>query len=121
MYFESRFVLPYSAIVLLFAFVFSNVTMAQETIGLWTVNAPDSASQISGAFDPNSWLNVVNAPVTVDEAFSGESILDEGFANSAPGLTFEVVFNNGVINSSCLLYTSPSPRDGLLSRMPSSA
>ena len=25
------------------------------------------------------------------------------------------------ITSSCLLYTSPSPRDGLLSRMPSSA
>ena len=25
------------------------------------------------------------------------------------------------LNSSCLLYTSPSPRDGLLSRMPSSA
>ena len=27
----------------------------------------------------------------------------------------------GVIDSTCLLYTSPSPRDGLLSRMPSSA
>ena len=27
--------------------------------------------------------------------------------------------NNGI--GSCLLYTSPSPRDGLLSRMPSSA
>ena len=26
-----------------------------------------------------------------------------------------------VKNSNCLLYTSPSPRDGLLSRMPSSA
>ena len=26
-----------------------------------------------------------------------------------------------VIAGSCLLYTSPSPRDGLLSRMPSSA
>ena len=25
------------------------------------------------------------------------------------------------INKACLLYTSPSPRDGLLSRMPSSA
>ena len=25
------------------------------------------------------------------------------------------------INNNCLLYTSPSPRDGLLSRMPSSA
>ena len=26
-----------------------------------------------------------------------------------------------LIDSTCLLYTSPSPRDGLLSRMPSSA
>ena len=26
-----------------------------------------------------------------------------------------------LVNSTCLLYTSPSPRDGLLSRMPSSA
>ena len=30
----------------------------------------------------------------------------------------QVFFNENVI---CLLYTSPSPRDGLLSRMPSSA
>ena len=30
----------------------------------------------------------------------------------------EVVFTSG---GTCLLYTSPSPRDGLLSRMPSSA
>ena len=28
---------------------------------------------------------------------------------------------DNVDNSNCLLYTSPSPRDGLLSRMPSSA
>ena len=27
----------------------------------------------------------------------------------------------GVVSNICLLYTSPSPRDGLLSRMPSSA
>ena len=27
----------------------------------------------------------------------------------------------GPMNDPCLLYTSPSPRDGLLSRMPSSA
>ena len=30
----------------------------------------------------------------------------------------QFVYENG---ESCLLYTSPSPRDGLLSRMPSSA
>ena len=29
--------------------------------------------------------------------------------------------NNYDLRSTCLLYTSPSPRDGLLSRMPSSA
>ena len=30
-------------------------------------------------------------------------------------------FDNYSPNNFCLLYTSPSPRDGLLSRMPSSA
>ena len=30
-------------------------------------------------------------------------------------------FTEGGTHYSCLLYTSPSPRDGLLSRMPSSA
>ena len=39
---------------------------------------------------------------------------------------FEKLYPNVTINGSeytytCLLYTSPSPRDGLLSRMPSSA
>ena len=33
----------------------------------------------------------------------------------------EVVLWDGTSYSACLLYTSPSPRDGLLSRMPSSA
>ena len=28
---------------------------------------------------------------------------------------------SSIVASACLLYTSPSPRDGLLSRMPSSA
>ena len=34
----------------------------------------------------------------------------------------EVIFDDRMrLNLNCLLYTSPSPRDGLLSRMPSSA
>ena len=44
-------------------------------------------------------------------------------------LWFSLTFKDAVqhedimenLNNSCLLYTSPSPRDGLLSRMPSSA
>ena len=34
---------------------------------------------------------------------------------------FEKAYPNQAMGRSCLLYTSPSPRDGLLSRMPSSA
>ena len=43
---------------------------------------------------------------------------------SLPGLTRDRQYGRGVLGDFdyfCLLYTSPSPRDGLLSRMPSSA
>ena len=40
--------------------------------------------------------------------------------NGKPALDFDGT-NDGLNCSTCLLYTSPSPRDGLLSRMPSSA
>ena len=33
----------------------------------------------------------------------------------------EPFYQFGALSQDCLLYTSPSPRDGLLSRMPSSA
>ena len=34
---------------------------------------------------------------------------------------FGIVSSVGQLDSNCLLYTSPSPRDGRISRMPSSA
>ena len=37
------------------------------------------------------------------------------------GLLPDDQLNRYAIDGACLLYTSPSPRDGLLSRMPSSA
>ena len=40
--------------------------------------------------------------------FGAEAVLDEDE-------------ESGTFHHTCLLYTSPSPRDGLLSRMPSSA
>ena len=43
--------------------------------------------------------------------------LDEATADVVMSLLLELVQESGA----CLLYTSPSPRDGLLSRMPSSA
>ena len=38
-----------------------------------------------------------------------------------PGGRVQKVVDAAVLRYCCLLYTSPSPRDGLLSRMPSSA
>ena len=44
-----------------------------------------------------------------------------GYVNSTKVLNKLKSLLSSVRNYSCLLYTSPSPRDGLLSRMPSSA
>ena len=41
-------------------------------------------------------------------------------AENVEGVIHSLITQEGLLNF-CLLYTSPSPRDGLLSRMPSSA
>ena len=46
---------------------------------------------------------------------AGGNAINEMIENNMQGVEFIAV------NTDCLLYTSPSPRDGLLSRMPSSA
>ena len=52
-------------------------------------------------------------PITASSALS-ESL-------DAPRRALTTVLNARLLSRICLLYTSPSPRDGLLSRMPSSA
>ena len=63
-------------------------------------------------------------PVTPMEAKSldaREAWNPEGLAQRAVRAIKAKLPDLGVITDVCLLYTSPSPRDGLLSRMPSSA
>ena len=52
--------------------------------------------------------------------FKLEEVKDSLHAAGIQGLTVSEVKGFGR-QKGCLLYTSPSPRDGLLSRMPSSA
>ena len=58
-------------------------------------------------------------------ARSAKRVLAKAFQEA--GLPFadedalEIVLDATALDKTCLLYTSPSPRDGLLSRMPSSA
>ena len=53
----------------------------------------------------------------------GASVVKHNFSYGGKKGLYElaVLDNEGGLCYTCLLYTSPSPRDGLLSRMPSSA
>ena len=74
-------------------------------------------------------VNVTGTPkLLLDTNELPGSVLSEALYNSDTGsaspkfrLTVATNNYNRDLNYSCLLYTSPSPRDGLLSRMPSSA
>ena len=60
----------------------------------------------------------------VSDEVSSDGQLDSGQVPTeavAPGDALEVSAQSAPVAEACLLYTSPSPRDGLLSRMPSSA
>ena len=67
-----------------------------------------------------------------DKAYLAESFINLGIIPGDGGAFFlqrligyqkaaELTFTGRKVYANCLLYTSPSPRDGLLSRMPSSA
>ena len=50
---------------------------------------------------------------------TGVELNKKNYSNPAMEAEFGIILNRDI--NPCLLYTSPSPRDGLLSRMPSSA
>ena len=56
---------------------------------------------------------------SMNAAIENEDYKNEGEIAAEEGITSENGLDGQV--AACLLYTSPSPRDGLLSRMPSSA
>ena len=66
-------------------------------------------------------LNLVGE-ITNKKGGASKECLAQGISNTVTGF-FEGMGGCAMIGQSmiCLLYTSPSPRDGLLSRMPSSA
>ena len=70
-------------------------------------------------------MQLTNSATIVDffpEAFIAEACEKKGVKTVVKRFTKRVYFRaNGMKSYSCLLYTSPSPRDATLSRMPSSA
>ena len=70
---------------------------------------PDELDELElGSVDSNSSSNTEDSVSIVMKTQPSKIVVEEDEDNYDPCYT-------------CLLYTSPSPRDGLLSRMPSSA
>lgn len=71
-----------------------------ETIGPYTIiSAPISATLTSGGGAQFNWLNVVNAPVSISDAFTGFSMIADGYANAQSGTTIVVTFASGVLHN----------------------
>ena len=66
-------------------------------------------------FERNIARNVGTSEVVLRTANSDDALIGINIANVT---TTQILMD---VYITCLLYTSPSPRDGLLSRMPSSA
>ena len=66
-----------------------------------------------------SLLGYVSVSTSTSDLRVGSNSSDAATCTSEDGVLQTAVFRDMACN--CLLYTSPSPRDGLLSRMPSSA
>ena len=78
------------------------------------MNAVWSEAESAFVYLPN---NKQNDTVTEEQAMN---VFDENYmTGGADGAAGDHATITGIYD--CLLYTSPSPRDGLLSRMPSSA
>ncbi|MFG0329886.1 MAG: hypothetical protein ACF8PN_08315 [Phycisphaerales bacterium] len=80
------------------ALLIGGAAFADETVGPWTLRAPDSASQIAGGGSIWAYINVLDAPVSIFDAFTGEPMLNDGYANGDLGTIVEVGWSGGVTN-----------------------
>ena len=71
--------------------------------------------------DFNNEINVTYTGAIPNLFEEGKGVVAEGFLKDRTFFSATKILAKHDENYICLLYTSPSPRDGLLSRMPSSA
>ena len=81
--------------------------------------------QLNDSFDENYALEFdrLNLGAVESEALFDQDVFynDDQQTRAKESSTSKGLGSEAYLAYSCLLYTSPSPRDGLLSRMPSSA
>ena len=99
---------------------FGGVLYESNGVLYMTVDAPDIAVQ---HFDESNIVGSVN--ITTGTKADYVNTMDSTYTNPDNDYSEDIIrYPSDAINNStvaCLLYTSPSPRDGATSRMPSSA
>lgn len=71
-----------------------------EIIGPYDIQAtPTAAVLFSGGGASFNWLNVVNTSVSIDEAFTGFSVIDDGYGNAQSGTILRMTFAPGVLRN----------------------
>ena len=85
----------------------------------------DASAQQEDATGDDTVTSTTEAATAISFANDVQHIIETNcvscHSDTGPGTTHLVMETVDDVASICLLYTSPSPRDGLLSRMPSSA
>jgi hypothetical protein len=71
-----------------------------EVIGPYRViDAPITAELLGGGGGAFTWLNVVNAPTSIQDAFTGVSIVADGYANANAGTTIRLTYRPGALRN----------------------
>ena len=94
-------------------------TVDASTVGTYILTYDYTDAAGNAAVQVSRTVNVVDTTIPVITLTGEATVTHEGataYTDAGAGWT-DTVDGSGT----CLLYTSPSPRDGLLSRMPSSA
>ena len=107
-------------------FLFPEGVGANETDKICTTTGVTTSSTCKIIVDPNWIFDEYKNHINPDGLFDNQNDFDpmcnpnEGFPSQSDLWGFNYDLTDSM-NLSCLLYTSPSPRDATLSRMPSSA
>ena len=90
--------------------------LVDDGVGEYTINFSNNMGNANYSVS-GSAKNTVNALIASNNAFTSSNAEISSNTTTAFGDNSQLCASLHI----CLLYTSPSPRDGLLSRMPSSA
>ena len=110
-----------AALVIALIYLFL-VGVSSLEAGIKIMGADTQERLFSAVSNPIAGLCVgILGTVLVQSSSASTSVIVGLVASGALGVDQAVPMVMGANIGTCLLYTSPSPRDGLLSRMPSSA